>query len=324
MADAKPLILLAALVLDWFAGEPKILWARLPHPVVMFGKVIELLDRHLNKQTDSDPLRYKKGAIATMTVVLLAIVAGLVLDRLFSSLGIAGFVMETFVVFTLLAQRSLIDHVVAVSTALKESGVCGVREAVSQIVGRDTNQLDTAGVSRAAIESLAENFSDGVVAPVFWYVIFGLPGIMSYKMINTGDSMIGHKTDAYMWFGRTIARLDDLANWLPARISAGMIALGAVFHSGLQAGKFAITSAVRDAGLHRSPNAGWPEAAMAGACGIALGGPRKYEEEAVSQAWINAAGDYDAGPPAILQSIAVVRYACLSVWGIAGLLILLD
>ena len=169
---------------------------------------------------------------------------------------------------------------------LRAGGLAGGRAAVSRIVGRDPQTLDAAGVVRAAIESLAENFCDGVVAPAFWYAVLGLPGIIAYKMINTANSMIGHRSEKYLHFGRVAARTDDVANWLPARLSALLISAAAAAAISVAAARAAFGTALRDAGLHRSPNAGWPEAAMAGALDIALGGPRKYAGETVSQTYL--------------------------------------
>ena len=175
----------------------------------------------------------------------------------------------------LVAQRSLYDHVAAVALALDRGGLAAGREAVRHIVGRDPSRLDAHGVARAAIESLAENFSDGVVAPVFWYLLLGLPGLFAYKMANTLDSMIGHKTPHYLAFGWAAARFDDLANLAPARISGVLIAAAAVFAEKGRPGR-ALAIMLRDGAKHRSPNAGWPEGAMAGALDLALAGPRHY------------------------------------------------
>jgi adenosylcobinamide-phosphate synthase len=168
------------------------------------------------------------------------------------------------------------------------------------------------------VESLAENFCDGVIAPAFWYLVFGLPGLITYKMINTADSMIAHKNQQYLHFGRVTAQIDDLANWLPARLSSIIIALGGAIEFGPNRGMDAISVAMRDAGLHRSPNAGWPEAAMAGACRIALGGPRRYGNETVPQAFINATGKRDLGPGDISLAMDVFTYACFSLWVVVG------
>jgi adenosylcobinamide-phosphate synthase len=230
-------------------------------------------------------------------------------------LGPLGWLIEAAIVSVLLAQKSLKEHVAAVTAGLRNGGLEGGRRAVSLIVGRDPEQLDRAGVSRAAIESLAENFSDGVVAPAFWYAVFGLPGLIVYKAINTADSMIGHKSEKYLEFGRVAAQSDDLANWLPARLSALLIAAGAWALAGMAAARAALSVAARDAGLHRSPNAGWPEAAFAGALGIALGGPRIYANEAVRQSWLNASGRRDPDAGDIERALGLFALACFALWG---------
>ena len=211
----------------------------------------------------------------------------------------------------------------AVAIALRKGGITKAREVVSKIVGRDPKQLDESGVSRAAIESLAENFGDGVVAPAFWYLVFGLPGLLVYKMINTADSMIAHRNEKYLHFGRAAAKVDDLANWLPARLSALLIIVGGTLIFGLNAGIYALKTVLRDAGLHRSPNAGWPEAGMAGVCNIALGGPRKYQGKIVSQAFINATGKRDLAAVDIDSAMKVFSLACITMWAIVGLWALL-
>ncbi len=322
MSEATFLILLAALVLDWFVGEPKALWERVPHPVVLFGKLVEFADHKLNKSVDLDERRFKSGCVAISALILGALIAALVIQFILGLLGFPGAVLETLIVFVFIAQKSLADHVDAVSRALREEGVDGARKAVSQIVGRDPEYLDRSGVCRAAIESLAENFSDGVVAPAFWYAVFGLPGLFVYKMINTADSMIGHRSDKYLHFGRAAARIDDLANWLPARMSVFLIAMGSAFSNGVLRGKQSLGTAFRDAGLHRSPNAGWPEAAMAGGADIALGGPRIYQGETVEQAYLNSSGRHDLDASDIDVTLAIFARSCFLGWAVVALVAL--
>ena len=316
-------ILLIALVLDWYFGEPEALWSRLPHPIVLFGKAVSFADKRLNKSKDSDQLQYKKGAVAVTLLILLALFGSFFIKGIISFLWPIGFLLELFIVFVLLAQKSLADHVEAVATGLKENGLEGGQEAVSMIVGRDPSSLDKSGVSRAAIESLAENFSDGIVAPAFWYVVFGLPGIIVYKMINTADSMIAYRNEKYLWFGRVAAQIDDLANWLPARLSSVLIALGAGMLNGANAFRNAMIVALRDSGLHRSPNAGWPEAAMAGGADLALGGPRVYPDEVVQQAYLNSSGKRDLEAKDIKRAIQVFALACFTLWFFTGVLAVL-
>lgn len=322
MTETLAIILLAALILDWWLGEPDLLWSRFPHPVVVFGKAVRFADKHLNKDTDNELTRYRKGALAISVLVLLSAVSGLILNQIAAMLGFAGHVVEAFIVFVLLAQKSLHDHVKAVATGLSENGIAGGREAVGMIVGRDPETLDRTGVCRAAIESLGENFSDGVVAPAFWYLVFGLPGILVYKMINTADSMIAYRNEKYLWFGRAAALVDDLANWLPARMSAVLLVIGTAFQRGPGPARHAMQTAFRDARLHQSPNAGWPESAMAGGLNIALGGPRVYKGKTVPQVFLNSSGKKNLAHADIDEALRVFSSGCFALWG-AVILILL-
>ncbi|MBW8317942.1 MAG: adenosylcobinamide-phosphate synthase CbiB [Rhizobium sp.] len=294
--------LVGALVLDRIVGDPPALWARLPHPVVLFGHGIAFFDRRLNRETLAPATRRRNGVVAIVLLLALSVAVGLALSSLFQGLGLVGFVLELLVVAVFLAQKSLGDHVSAVALGLRTDGLEGGRRAVSLIVGRDPQALDAPGVCRAAIESLAENFADGVVAPALWYALAGLPGILAYKMLNTADSMIGHRSDTYRDFGWASARLDDLANWPAARLSSLLIAAAAWLRQGAPAARRSLSVTLRDSGLHRSPNSGWPEAAMAGALDIQLTGPRIYGGERVSEPMINGsgrpvatAGDIEAG-----------------------------
>ena len=315
-------MLLVALAADWYFGDPDALWRRTGHPVAWFGHVIDALDRALNHAGDAPGRRLRAGALAWAAMVAVALFAAWVIGGVLHRLGPIGWLGEVFIVFALLAQKSLKDHVTAVAEGLRSKGIDGGRAAVALIVGRDPQRLDRSGVSRAAIESLAENFSDGVVAPAFWYAVFGLPGIVVYKMVNTADSMIGHRNEKYREFGRVAAQADDLANWLPARLSALVVALAAWTLDGGTSARAALAAAWRDAGLHRSPNAGWPEAAFAGALAIALGGPRAYRGETVSQAFINGAGKMALDADDILRSNALFDRSCFTVWGLILLVLL--
>ncbi|WP_424992653.1 adenosylcobinamide-phosphate synthase CbiB [Oceaniradius stylonematis] len=312
-------ILFAALILDRLIGDPDWLWRRVPHPVVFFGKLIGWADTRFNDNGASETRREKNG-FATIAVLMIgAIVAGTFLGDLFDALGGAGFVLEAVLVAVFLAQKSLADHVGAVAQGLRAGGIDGGRRAVSMIVGRDPNTLDEAGICRAAVESLAENASDGVVAPAFWYAVFGLPGLLAYKMLNTADSMIGHKTDRHRAFGRASARLDDFANWLPARLTALLI----VAAGGLDRWRDRIRTVMRDARLHRSPNAGWPESAMAAVSGLALGGPRVYRGDMADEPFMNDEGRKDTGPDDIDAALGVFWRAMTALTALVGALAVL-
>ncbi len=265
---------LAALLIDAVVGYPDRLVRSIGHPVNWIGRLIGALERYCNRDTAEPVQRRAVGIITLLLVVSVVAVAAFVIERglLLLPFGVIG---VGFVASVLIAQRSLHEHVADVADALEKTGAEGGREAVSHIVGRDTGALDEAGVARAAIESLAENFSDGVVAPVFWMLIAGLPGAAVYKAINTADSMIGHRTPRYQAFGWSAARLDDLVNLPASRLSALLIIAAAAVTKSASAAA-AWQAVRRDARHHRSPNAGYPEAAMAGALGRALAGPRDY------------------------------------------------
>ena len=287
-------LLLCALLLDAGFGEPPWLWSRLPHPAVVMGRAVGFLDRQMNKGR----ARKARGIVA---LVVLVIAAGGI------GWGIAAVpdagILEIIAAAILLAQRSLSDHVAAVARALRMSLPEG-RRAVAMIVGRDTAALDAPGIARAAIESAAENLSDGVVAPAFWFLVAGLPGMLIYKMVNTADSMIGHRTPKHEEFGWAPARFDDLLNLIPARLTAAMIA---VAHGWMDH-----RPVLRDAGLHRSPNAGWPEAAMAVVLDVALSGPRSYHGVRRDFPWVWPEGRRDAGPADIDRAVV----ALWRTWGV--------
>ncbi|HYC14408.1 MAG TPA: adenosylcobinamide-phosphate synthase CbiB [Stellaceae bacterium] len=302
------LILLAALAVDALVGDPPALFRRVPHPVALIGSLIGGLERGLNRSELGDSAKRWRGIAAVLVTVALAAGVGVAIDRVSAAFR-WGFLIEIAAVALLVAQRSLFDHVLAVARALERGGLAGGREAVSHIVGRNPEHLDAHGVARAAIESLAENFSDGVVAPVFWYVLLGMPGICAMKAINTLDSMLGHRSERYRAFGWAAARLDDLANLLPARLAGALLVLAAVAVPGTGGGH-ALRAMLRDARKHRSPNAGWPEAAMAGALGLSFGGPRRYGSELVSEAWLGS-GSAEALPADIRRALGVFLVACV-------------
>lgn len=267
-----------ALLLERWMGYPPRLFDLIGHPVVWFGRFISFMERGVDKR-ERTPRQRREAGMVTLAILLLVvgIVSGLV--QFFLRGLPLGWVLEILVATPFLAQKELGRAVEAVATALRGSLAEG-REAVSHIVGRDPEALDEAGVARAAIETLAESTSDGVVAPWFWLVLLGLPGIALYKAINTADSMIGHLNERYRDYGWAAAKLDDLVNWIPARLTA-LLVTAACFITPHASPSRAWAMARRDAPKHESPNAGWPEAAFAGALGFALGGPRSYDGEMV-------------------------------------------
>lgn len=280
------LLLFMALAVDAVFGEMGPLFRLLPHPVVLLGRMIAALDKRLNKPSLPDSDRRLRGVV--LVVLMAALALGIGGTIAFVARAVPHlWLIEVFAAAVLIAQRALFEHVDDVARALQHNGLEAGRYAVSRIVGRDPQSLDAHGVCRAAIESLAENFSDAVVAPVFWYVIGGLPGLLLYKTVNTLDSMVGYRNDKYRAFGWASARLDDVLNLIPARLAGLIIALAALFAARGNPIR-AIGTMVRDARNHKSPNSGWPEAAMAGALGLALGGPRKYPGLVVDEKWIGS------------------------------------
>lgn len=273
-----------ALLIERFAGYPQPLFDRISHPVVWIGKLIDWLDKQLNVKGVSPQEGRLRGAVAVLILLAAAFIPSYYVARFLTHWPF-GWLAEALLATTLIAQKSLKDHVFAVYDGLGRSLAEG-RQKVSLIVGRDPAQLDEAGVSKAALESLAENTSDGIVAPVLWYALLGLPGIAMYKAINTADSMIGHKNEKYQWFGWAAARLDDLVN-LPASRLTGYLFAAA------EPSRFTQIVEVmrRDAPKHGSPNAGWPEAAMAAALGVRFGGPRSYDGDMVDLPYMGEGRD---------------------------------
>jgi len=307
-------LLIVALGLEALLGWPDALHRAIRHPVVWIGALIALLERHLNTPARSDPLR-RLGGILALIVLLVVVwyVTSILRHTIYYLLPAYGWIPEAVLAASLLASRNLWNHVIAVARGLEQDGLAGGRAAVAMIVGRDPESLDEAGVSRAAIESLAENFSDGVVAPAFWLAVGGLPGIALYKAINTADSMIGHKTDRYRAFGWAAARLDDLVNLPASRLSALLLILAAAILPRASASD-AFAAVERDAGQHRSPNAGWPEAAMAGALGLRLAGPRRYAEGLVEDHWMGD-GRSEANAADIRRALRLYTVAGLLLFG---------
>jgi len=285
------LTLILAMLLDAALGEPRWLWSRLPHPAVLMGRMIGFADTRFNK----GGMQRAKG-----TGVMLALGFGALL--LGGALQTLGPLVEVIVAAILIAQRSLTEHVLAVANGLR-TGLPSGRSAVAMIVSRDTAGMDDSAVARAAIESAAENMSDGVVAPLFWFAVAGLPGLLLYKITNTADSMIGYRTPRHEAFGWAAARFDDLLNLIPARGTAFLIAL-------TQGGLRDWRGVVADTGLHRSPNAGWPEAAMARALGIALSGPRAYDGRMQDFPFVNPTGR----KPLLAQDIEASIRVLWAVW----------
>ena len=304
-----PLILVVvAMIIDAAIGEMGPVFRILPHPVEVVGAAIGWFDDKLNRQTRSQADRAMRGALTVLIVIVSAGTLGWGIAWAAQTFPFV-WIFELFLIVALLAQQGLYRHVRDVGRALRDDGIGPARGIVARIVGRDTKSLDIHGVARAAIESCAENFNDGVVAPVFWYVLFGLPGLLVYKAVNTMDSMIGHKTEKHRAFGFTAARLDDVLNLVPARLAGLFIIIAALFVPSASPGQAAKVM-LRDAAKHRSMNAGWPEAAMAGSMGLALAGPRHYGDTAANDPWIGD-GRARATYHDIRRSLYIFWVACL-------------
>ena len=299
MSHALPLLLM--LIAEAAFGYPR----RWRHPVVAVGALIDAVERRWNR---GDAVRQRLGGVALLALLVgLAALAGGAIERLAGQGW--GLVAVVAIGTTGLAQRSLHDHVAAVLAPLARGDLPGARHAVAMIVGRDTDTLDERGVAVAAIESLAESFCDGVVAPAFWFLVAGLPGLFAAKAINTADSMVGHRTPRLVWFGWASARADDLVNWLPARLSGVLVCL---------AGRGGWRTMWRDAHRHASPNGGWPEAAMAGALERRLGGAISYDGEPAERAVLGAGPMPDAAD--LARALRIYRIACLLLWIVVGAL----
>ncbi len=313
------LLLLVALAVEAVVGGMPLLFRIVPHPVVLTGKLVGTVERRLNQELRGEKARLVRGFLVVVVMVALAAGAGYAITGIAHDIA-HGWLLEIFFVVALVAQRSLYTSVRKVELTLRAGGLAAGRSAVSHIVGRDPDSLDECGVARAAVESCAENFSDGVVAPVFWYALLGLPGLFVYKTVNTMDSMIGHKTKRYLSFGYTAAKLDDVMNFAPARLAGVILVAAAVFVPMANAGR-AITTMLRDARNHSSPNAGWPEGAVAGALDLSLAGPRNYSGKVVKDGWIGD-GRTKVTAQDIRHTLYLYAIACLIQIGIITILLM--
>ena len=309
LIDSSLPILISALIVDWVIGDPDCIWKRISHPVVLFGKLIETADRRLNCTSYSKGRRRLFGILLIFLLVAIAVLIGLIVTAVFSG-SVYGHLAIIIIASIFISQKSMYKHVHTVLSALQSKNISEGRIAVSKIVGRDTSQLEETELVRASIESLSENFSDGVVAPAFWFLIFGLPGLIAYKIINTADSMIGHKNEKYCDFGWASARLDDLVNFVPSRISGLLVSICAPVVGG--SFRKSIQTQISDAKLHNSPNAGWPESAMAGVLDVALAGPRVYHTHKVEGQWINVNGRKELNVRDLSNSIRIFVAATIA------------
>lgn len=302
--------LILALSLDAAIGWPDHLYRRVGHPVVIFASIIAAGETRWNNPAWTDARRRIAGIAVVILLIAVADGGGLLIQQSMARwLGPYAWIGTGLLAFPALAQRSLYDHVRRVADVLGKRDLLAARSAVAMIVGRDTQDLDEAGVARAAVESLAESFCDGIAAPLFWFVLWGLPGIWIYKAINTADSMIGHREEPYRAFGWAAARMDDVLNLIPARIAGSVLCI---------AGRGGWATMWRDARKHASPNAGWPEAAMAGALGLRLVGPITYDGVTHDKPWIGN-GKLSATEQDIRRALRLYVQACAILWLITGI-----
>lgn len=319
------LIAFLSLVIEFPLGYPDRLFRAIGHPVTWFGRLISFLDLRLNRPADPDALRRQRGVQALLVIVLVPALIGLGVQLLLVWFVPMGLIIAALLATSLLSQKSLYEHVEAVADALDSGGLTMGRAAVSRIVGRDPETLDRAAVCRAAIESLAENFSDGIVAPAFWTGVGGLAGGAAYKAANTADSMIGHRTPRHEAFGWAAARFDDWINLPASRLTALLIVVAAFLVKDADP-RNAWHAVRRDARKHRSPNAGWPEAAMAGALGLALAGPRSYGGVVVDDVFMGEGGRRDVDSGDIRRALTLYRvadYLLIALFGLVSVAIVL-
>jgi adenosylcobinamide-phosphate synthase len=313
-------VALIALIIERLAGYPQKLVATIGHPVIWIGWLVARLEERLNWSHASFGRRRRRGGIALGLVLMAVLIVSFGLTLMLRSFAF-GWIIEALLASSLLAQKALREAVLNVANALRTGNIDTAREAVSHIVGRDTASLDEAEISRAAIETLAENASDGVVAPLFYLALFGLPGAAIYKAINTADSMIGHRSERYAAFGWAAARLDDVANYIPARLTAILLASMAALMPGASP-SHAYEAAMRDANKHASPNAGWPEAAMAGALDFSLGGPRAYQGKTLDLPLMGE-GRRLLGAEDIEDAIGLYDRLLWALWAILSVLVII-
>jgi len=310
-----------SLLIERLTGYPDWLFKRIGHPVTWIGSLIALLDKKWNRESASFSQRKAAGIVALSVFLALTVLVAWLVQSVLLLLPL-GLLLVAVLGASLPAQKSLEQHVEAVAIALEREGIDGGRKAVSMIVGRDPQALDEAAICRAAIESLAENFSDGIVAPSLWLGLLGLPGGAGYKAINTADSMIGHRSPRHEAFGWASARLDDLVNLPASRLSGGLFVVAAFFVKGASP-KGAIAAIRRDARHHRSPNAGWPEAALAGALGFALAGPRSYGGQMIEARFMGEGGRATLVAGDIRTALRLARIADFLLIALFGLLAIL-
>ncbi|MBX7145927.1 MAG: adenosylcobinamide-phosphate synthase CbiB [Alphaproteobacteria bacterium] len=305
----NPFIIIGfAIIFDSIIGDPSYLYKKIKHPVALFGSIINIFDRFANKKKYSNKHRKINGCFTIIFLICFIYGFTYLIENLISILPF-GWVLISLLISIFIAQKSLYQHVTLIKNYLINNDIINAQKALSHIVGRDTQKLSSPDIIRATLESLAESFCDGVIAPIFWGLVLGLPGVITYKLINTADSMIGHLSDEYKYFGWASAKIDDCVNWLPARIAGIFLSLASLIFS-WQACKKAFSIMITQAKNHLSPNAGWTESAMAGGLDIALGGPRFYNGKITELSWFNFNGDKNPIVDTLKKGINIYLIGC--------------
>ncbi len=309
-------VIAAAFILDLLAGDP----AWLPHPIIWMGRAISYFEPRFRSWIKHP---FQAGLIFALFLITAAFCLTWAVVSAANMLHpAAGLLVQAILIFFSFSTKSLYKAAMDVFTPLAKADLAQARIKVGYIVGRQTKDLDEAGITRAACETVAENFVDGFLSPLCFALVLGAPGAMMYKMINTLDSMVGYKNDTYILFGRSAARIDDVANFIPARLSVVMVSLAAAAISFFR-GRRALTTALTQGRNHKSPNAGFPEAAFAGAMGVRFGGPNIYHGQLVEKPYIGGAFN-DPNPSHIKKSCDLMVLsafistiiACISAWSL--------
>lgn len=302
------LVIIIAVLVDAYWGDEHFLWRKVPHPIIYVGRYIKFLDIEFNRKEFSDKSKFFNGFIVIfISVIGIYFLTGILENLLFDNAY--GNIILGFLVSTLLSGRSLFSHVKSIYDDLMRDDIESAKFNLSKIVSRDVDRLDESSITRGSIESLSENFCDGYISPIFWFLVFGLPGLVIYKFISTADSMIGYKNDKYIKFGKCAAKIDDIMNFIPARISSLFIVLATYLLK--ENWKSAIQITKMDAKKSSSPNSGWPESSIAGALDIALGGNNYYENELVNSEWINENATKEIDSDHIMRALWIYTFSII-------------
>ena len=302
------LVIIIAVLVDAYAGDEHLLWRKVPHPIIYIGRYINFLDIEFNRKEFSDKSKFFNGFL----VIFISVIGLYFLTRILEDLllnNTFGYIILGFLVSILLSGKSLFSHVKSIYDDLMRDDIQSAKSNLSKIVSRDVDKLDESSITRGSIESLSENFCDGYISPIFWFLVLGFPGVVIYKFISTADSMIGYKNEKYIKFGKCAAKIDDIMNFVPARISSLFIVLATYLLK--ENWKSAIQITKIDAKKSSSPNSGWPESSMAGALDIALGGSNYYENKFVNSEWINASAAKEIDSDHIIRALWIYTFSII-------------